>query len=129
MTRQEQDTLNLSVAKAMGWEVGPSLTNAWRWFQGQTPKSDAWLSRESAERHVPRFCADPAAAELVRQEIERRGWDVFDYNEIHNGTRQYQCYIRRDAEEYLGTGDSANSPHEALCLAFLAAVDAQEDKP
>lgn len=78
---------------------------------------------------LPDFCTDPAAADLVRQEIERRGWDWDAQAYVHDGgTRRYATVIgRMDAKENMfSRGRSESSSHMALCLAFLAACDAEK---
>lgn len=80
-------------------------------------------------RNPPWYTTDPADADLVRFEIERRGW-VWSIGPWEDG--KYICNVsggtyRCSKPPYgIVQGDS---PHIALCLAFLAACDAtKEDK-
>lgn len=151
MTDDQRD-INRRVALAMGWrvEVGtykssrgevPCYTlicgdgsavlgrrgNVWGWGRCCN-EEDAWVQ-------VPNFCADPAAADLVRLEIVRRGWMLtrIDYRserpmpaypsqhraQIHTG------HIKHDDGIW---GMSDDSPHMALCRAFLAACEAKAEE-
>lgn len=129
MTPEEKAALNRRVAVAFGWEVKQGATG-WRWFKDQIPVSDTRPTKGSAERHVPDFATDPAAADLVLQEIERRGWDINTSNETRRGTRSYSAEVNwqgaiEKAHRQEGRSVNYESPYTALCLAFLAAVDAE----
>lgn len=81
-------------------------------------------SHDEDFRLLPPYCTDPAAADLVRQEIERRGWDwwVYRFDGVYHS--DVTVPIEGGKQEY--TRDDNNSPHMALCLAFLAACDATD---
>lgn len=81
-----------------------------------TTYSNNCTTEDQAWRRCPKFTTDPAAADLVRQEIKRRGWKW-----IVSGGDFYKANIWGEGIEAI----SYESPHHALCLAFLAAVEAQ----
>lgn len=73
------------------------------------------------------FCTDPAAADLVRLEIERRGWE-WTLNRSGAAWEADVCHPDYP-EDSNASGDatavSSVSPHHALCLAFLAATETE----
>jgi hypothetical protein len=80
------------------------------------------------------FCNDPAAADLVRREIERRGWMLtrIDYRSerplpAYPSQHRAQIHIGHIKHDEGIWGASDDSPHHALCLAFLAACEAEEN--
>ena len=122
------EEINKRVAEALGWGVSQSVTGSWRWFCGQIPKTDAKPTRESAERNLPDFCRDASAADLVRQEIERRMWEWDTETRLVAGVRSWWACATAtpsDAGDSTRWKQSLSSPHMALCLAFLATHDEQ----
>ena len=147
-----QEDINRSVALAMGYsgleaadvyisEVWPGGLSGERyayvmthggWF-GWPPGArqyDTEFGRESPDKEpVPDFCADPAAAALVFEEIERRGWEWL-VGSHHYGTQYWDATVRHqgypDSPEAFcdQIATSEISPWHAICLAFLAACDA-----
>jgi hypothetical protein len=130
MTNEE---INKRVALAMGW----------RWQEGE-PTDDGgggwidamWRTRDDKPVYSSgMFCTDPAAADLVRIEIERRGWWWRSVYADMNGSRaplpNYACaiggkFLEGTEHEYDGIYRRAGSPYHALCLAFLAAHEATD---
>lgn len=143
MSTDEQSALNRRVAEALGYAVeethssprtdgnalcywlrrngvaGDNSTGVYGWGRYPTP--------EGAWGQIPNFCTDPAAADLVRQEIERRGWwwatQNFLYTEGEG--KSHQATIIAGTKPFRAR---CESPHHALCLAFLAAHDAQQEQ-
>jgi hypothetical protein len=78
----------------------------------------------------PDFCTNPASADQVRLEIERRGWEWFVGNLSNYMRGREGKYYARVENEPGSDGPkcffSDESPHHALCLAFLAAHEATE---
>lgn len=139
--------LDKKVATALGWSVaevpitrlttGRSTGYVLRDAEGRTyPKGGGvygWgrtSTEENAWGQCPYFSTSPFASELVIKEIERRGWGLAMYNELQNGKRTYQAYLQNEGQEWggIGTANSYESLHEALCLAFLAAVEATKEQ-
>jgi hypothetical protein len=128
MTEDEKRDLNRRVAEAMGAEfrvlhggVGQNHATGKpypvEFPQVRLPGHATWKAVEY------NFCADPAAADLVRLEIERRGW-IWSIDPGINDKR-YFCYVSggspRCAHGPYGMAEG-NEWTEALCLAFLEAV-------
>lgn len=123
MTQDELREINFRVALALGWKVpldgegNPWAEGSWWVIDGVT----------KAPLHQD-FTSDPAAADLVRQEIERRGWlwSVGPWEEkrycsvVTGGT--YRC-----SKPPYGIASADEWAH-ALCLAFLTAHDAQKEQ-
>lgn len=91
-----------------------SVASAFNWIAGNYP-----------------YSSDPSAADLLRLEIERRGWgwsmlmatSCPSYiAEVHVIPRDKSTWL--DPFDFSGDGDT---PHIALCLAFLAACDATKE--
>ncbi len=122
MTPGEKYEINRRVALAMGWS---HLT---------IDRPQGWYGHKPGEKKLsplPDFSTDPAAADLVRQEIERRGWSYSIYCDLPD-THKWSVYLKnKDAERHYSVGyaHSNVSFHHALCLAFLAAHEAQGEQP
>ena len=147
MTPEE---INRRVALALGWRTVVMPYNqllahrliAWipasrfavesAWFQGaeEIPaNADHQGLTEALGYECPRFCTDPAAADLVRLEIERRGWEIS--LSMVPCTEGPSWYAEIDVEPFAeppgpsvsGPTEGIRNPHHALCLAFLAATE------
>ena len=107
------------------------VVEPWRIKAGQyEPYTEEMLKAHGLERDIPNFCTDPAAADLVRQEIERRGWEWDTEARWVRGVIGWDacvCIQPSDSGDSIRWKHSVNSPHEALCLAFLAACDAAKE--
>jgi hypothetical protein len=69
---------------------------------------------------MPAFSSDPTACEMVKKECRLRGWW---YEESwDDATRTFGAVVA----DVLNYRDSGDSQHEAFCLAFLAAVEAEQ---
>jgi hypothetical protein len=69
---------------------------------------------------IPSFTHDSGAADFLRREIDKRGWDCYIYG---MKGRHWTVAISDDVG-LLGSPSQSNiSPHIALCLAFLAAIE------
>lgn len=128
MSTDEQSALNRRVAEALGYSAA-EMGRGWVLALHGVPVSILRFSEESgAWSQCPDYCTDPAAADLVRQQIERRGWEWFSGSSVNcDKVRQGKYYAQAEAEP--GSMEvkvffSNDSPHHALCLAFLAAHDA-----
>lgn len=119
----EEAHINRRVAVALGYSVQEHQRgnrSGFRVMRHEIPQGITLWARESgAWSGIPDFCRDPAAADLVRQEIERRGWDwwVYRFDGVYHS--DVTVPIEGGKQEY--TRDSHQFPHHALCLAFLAA--------
>jgi hypothetical protein len=72
---------------------------------------------------IPKYSKDAIYAEVVRQEIERRGWTWWLWK---NKSPKKGWVATVDIEPHFEYyGESTYSPHIALCLAFLAACDGE----
>jgi hypothetical protein len=128
----EQREINRRVAVAMGYDVLKDPYTTWGYYlkppagrpDHVTPRS----TPEAAWRTCPGFCTDPAAADLVRLEIERRGW-LWSIDPGIEGTKRYFCCVSggtpRCSEPPYARVDG-DSWMETLCLAFLAACEATD---
>jgi hypothetical protein len=149
------EEINRRVAVAMKWsgledaetclsEMHPAET----WADEYTATASGWYGWEPGAKGVssaggfisecadkvptPDFCRDPAAADLVRLEIERMGWMLtrIDYKSERSlpaYPSQHRAQILTGgvlSEGHWGADDER--PGRALCLAFLAACEAQE---
>lgn len=127
MTKEE---LNRRVAVLLG--QGPQKEagcNLWTYKGGTSAHPIFWASEEKVWGECPDFATDPAAAELVRQEIKRRGWELTSRDMPPVLPMQpewgFDVTIRGDdislgSRSYYGN----TSPYESLCLAFVAACEA-----
>lgn len=122
----EKREINRRVALALGMAITLFDTD------GVTKVGEMWAYEKrilglGTWYDLPDFCTDPAAADLVRQEIERRGWELiqralirpklYDATIVHLG-------VPADEQHHKTSGGAdLNSPHMALCLAFLAACE------
>jgi hypothetical protein len=150
LTNEEAQEINRRVAVKLGWrwlrtskpgnrvyhadfkrpcDVAPCVD----WVEWTATEEEAYADALKAGDNpywgVPDFCTDPAAADLVRVEIERRGWDWDTQGYTRDGgTRFYSVTIGRMGalRNMFQRGRSEVSPHHALCLAFLAACEAEE---
>ena len=90
--------------------------------------ADFWFWQDSTFEIVPlpHFTTDPTAADLVRQEIERRGWmwELGNTQVIPPGWVAFVTPNSAQIRAHCSISDG--SPHTALCLAFLAACEAQK---
>lgn len=120
MTEDEKRDLNRRVAVALGWEVKQGVTG-WRWFRGSIPASYTWPTRGAAERHVPDFCADPAAADIVKARMKERGWH---YKSGVMGSGAFAQVDTREPLYLMREALGQDTEEMALCLAFLAACEA-----
>lgn len=85
-------------------------------------------------QNPPWYSTDPADADLVRLEIERRGWDWYSQCSHTGKGICYEATVGHPEwpESYRKgvfadrTKLSTDSPHVALCLAFLAACEASK---
>jgi len=133
MTEQEKAELNRRVAVAMGWQsireterdvyrgnvLGFATTSV---TVGISPRAGG---NAGMPEEIPDFATDPSASDLVRQEVERRGWRYF-IQRWENGW-DMEIYHDNFSDVFVRSGESY---YEVLCLAFLAAVDAEkEQKP
>jgi hypothetical protein len=81
-------------------------------------------------QEIPPFCNDPAAADAVRIEIERRGWGMSadEYLDADDGYRFREWGVvvpaKPKGRAYYRRGEGR---YDALCLAFLAACEAEEN--
>ena len=122
MTETERREIDKRVAVAMGWVWQP-LDDEWHDPQWLLPDGTSAMSGG-------RYTTDAAAADLVRVEIERRGWYLIRHDYISSRPlpaypAQHRASIYRGGLVENGIwGVSDDSPHLALCLAFLAAVEA-----
>ena len=88
-----------------------------------------------AWQRVAKHTTDPRAADLVRQEIERRGWDCYsqcshtDNGICYEATVGHPQWPESNREGVFAdcTSLSSDSPHIALCLAFLKACEATKE--
>ena len=124
MSTDEQIALNRRVAEALGWSHFTINAPAGWYGRPYHPAGKRQLEP------LPDYCTDPAAADLVRQEIERRGWGCrLDYpcvGIVGEEERGWSCFIWNEEFEECACGKS--SPYHALCLAFLAAHDATQQE-
>lgn len=138
------EELNRRVAEVLGWRSGVDAGGTRYLFRprealGNGTVLDSTLIADGAECRwyggagswfrIPDFSRDPAAADLVRQEMDRRGWSW--NTRKAKGGYSAGVHIGNSLRDY-HREESPLSPHHALCLAFLAAVDAekaQEAKP
>ena len=142
MTEEEKRDLNRRVALALGWnQVKAGYVDKWRGtIMGWTVESvDTGISPKAGgnagmPEEVPDYCTDPAAADLMRVDIERRGWrwatgsDVLA-SFIENGMvypMPHYANIWAEVPEWHRFGAAGESPYHALCLAFLAACEAEK---
>lgn len=131
ITNEEVQEINRAVALAMGW----------RWQEGE-PTDDGgggwidpmWRDRDDEPTYSSGlFCTDPAAADIVRIEIERRGWDLQIRISCTPLGTQYVVGIDAEGEHYsaadiksLTNQQWQNGLGRSLCAAFLAAHEATD---
>jgi hypothetical protein len=117
----EQREINRRVALALGGtKIAFYPSEGWYW---NPPGSEVFYP-------MPNFCNDPAAADLVRIEIERRGW-LWAFGIAHDGSwgcvnvplpdsefnrSNFRQFFRNDV-----------TPTVSLLSAFLAACEAEEN--
>jgi hypothetical protein len=125
---QELREINLKVASAIAEARGGKLSETSPYWAGVV--KTIWTP-------IPSFTTVASGAEMVRIEIERRGWflnrlDYISTRPLPAYPSQHRAVIIRNRVEgdtmsgeieHCGTCD--DSPHVALCLAFLAAVEAE----
>ena len=107
--------LDEKVAKVLGWKQSELHPHWW-----MPPGAKRW--------HTINFTSDPAAADLVIKEIERRGWEW----EVSRYLTGYCADVQERGSDgailWNHPTDSAESQWHALCLAFLAAVEATKEQ-
>lgn len=101
-------------------EVRDRITAAFGWTKLKTGwyqvGDKVWAPSSTA------FATQPQAASLVIAEIEQRGWVMWLYHQKQDdGGYGYACDVETPAEF---PSWSEHSFWHALCLAFLAAVEA-----
>lgn len=90
-----------------------------------------FISEGADKEPTPDYCRDASAADLVIQEIERRGWGIGadEYVDSDDGQRIREWSVgvpgNPTGKSYYGRND--DSWKMALCLAFLAAHDASKE--
>lgn len=91
--------------------------------------ADALKAGRDPYRDVYRYSTFPAA-DLVRLEIDRRGWQYAIGSEQGDDLAgMYWSWVRADkTKPYDYHSEIADSPHVALCLAFLAACEATKEE-
>lgn len=136
MTKEEFREVDKKVAVELGWTsitpaCGVNLEIGFDWM-GISPTGD--------RLPVPRYSTVAQSADLVRQEIERRGWVYC------SGSALLQSYLDNgmvgDSSHFAlvwapdSDGDwshvckcfaHADSPYIALCIAFLKACEATKE--
>ena len=148
MTENERRDMNRRVAVAMGWkwiktrknlQCGPpivfhasfkhpdSLPSCVQWeeWKGTPEEAHAEALKAGGDPYwgVPPYCTDPAAADLVRQEIERR-WGHY-YEAIDPFTRRVSISPKGRVRILL----SRHPDYELFvlrCEAFIAACEAEK---
>jgi len=131
VTEQEKTDLNRRVAVALGYkpvETGSGWVLVGTFGARVTPPGVFYTTADMAWEDCPDFCTDPAAADLVRLEIERRRRDQSASSRWCEATKvqRYRHFIKeRDGHE-VGEGVSMESPYHALCLAFLESDEAEK---
>lgn len=117
MTTEERYEFERRVALAMGWTQTHGAC-------GRPPGKGIDYPSE----FFPHFAKDPAAADMVRQEIGKRLWDYKVQSTVLAEARyRYQAQILCIAGFPICAWQYADSPHVALCLAFLAACEAPKN--
>ena len=152
MSRDEQSALNRRVAQALGWRwfLATVISEDSRHRGQQHPlfmsPQDATEERgkdyydlqpcekpETVESwrwgDVPNYCTDPAAADLVEAWFEADGWRLIqDFVPVCGGGKHW--LVKAFKQDSIGRieEESRHSRKVALCLAFLAAHDAQQEQ-
>ena len=131
MTPEELREIDKKVAVELGWVgIGTARGNdreiGFDWM-GVAPSGD-YLP-------IPRYSAVANPADRVRQEIERRGWmltriDYISKRPLPAYPAQHRAQITEVgiSEDLEHWGASDDSPHVALCLAFLQACEAAREE-
>lgn len=123
----EASEINRRVAVLLGWSSRFNYSTEIWWLLdpeghsvGNSNDGDlAWC-------HAPDYCADPAASDLVEQEMRRRGvmyeMKYFPPDPTTNYLGEQGCSWKINPwGNWIGTSEWAETTRIALCLAFLAA--------
>lgn len=139
MTTEELREIDKRVAVEMGWRVVEKETPRFARNKYKVVDSEGNLQYSAPNEEAcwswgcPYFTTDARAADLVRLEIECRGWSLvrLDYlskRPLPAYPSQHRAQVSVECDkgdcQYWGTSD--DSPHVALCLAFLAACEANK---
>lgn len=131
----DEAQINRRVAVALGYSVQEHQRgnrSGFRVMRHEIPQGITLWARESgAWSDIPDFCRDPAAADLVREEIERRGWMLIRYDYASKRPlpafpSQHRANITTHLYDPGYWGMSDDLPTLALCMAFLEAHEASK---
>ncbi len=134
MTKEEFREVDKKVAVELGW-TDISEDEAVHHFQGFFDVVGTHPDGDILP--VPRYSTCAQSADLVRIEIERRGWEwLFENRYLNDGTMHYEATVTHPQwPESRGVGIfpdidcvSKDSPHVALCLAYLKACEATREE-
>lgn len=115
MTTTDARALDARVAELLGWTRGRTRYGEMPWYPpGTTIETGGRLN-------IPRYSTDIAAAWLVVEEMERRGW----WFHLHpNDDGIYSMYFHKYQEGKLPTGYGETAPL-AICRAALAVIEGE----
>lgn len=135
------DEVNRAVAVALGYRsVGFTERDVWRGtIRGMTSEqvivgiSPRAGGNAGMPEEIPNFCADPAAADRIMRHAMTLGWEIC-MTVTPLGDDKYSAYASVDVNPFGDpNGPLYYSPHDnddawpmTLCLAFLAAVEAEK---
>ena len=115
------DALSARVAELMGWK--------WAGASGAVTGSAYWYRPDGSGSCIPAYATNPAAADEVLKECNRRGWIVrIDLYPDGHGTHSVAI---DDSEAEFDYGDNelafecGDDWPEALCRAFVQAMESE----
>lgn len=110
-----------------GAQLAEATASGWfGWASGAPGPSTAggFISEGADKEPTPDYCRDPAAGDLVRQEIERRKLPYYEAHDLNMRRASIRLADGTDKRVLIVKHESHTRGY-VLCLAFLAATETE----